>query len=227
MTENSNHSEPGVPSVRETAEAGASEDASRTSHMTLADIRENKALFQCFQLFLKRMLCSENVDFLLALQNYDRLCEFTRDEMRIRREATQIYYSFLHDDAPRRINLSAETMHKLQRRVKRQKVQARMFRSAAREITELLETDSIPKFQNSPEYQVWLDERREALRKEADAELMRSQSLQKAESDGGSKRRWFWQRKKHAEDTDERDRGMSTSSTTSSLSSHNGSIANA
>ncbi|MES1913578.1 MAG: hypothetical protein MHM6MM_005763 [Cercozoa sp. M6MM] len=189
-----------LPAVQENSEELFS-GMSPMSHMLLADIIDNAALFQCFELFLKRLHCNENLDFLLAIRNYEKLVDFTRNEQRIRRYATQIYYSYLHPDAPRHVNLSAATFAKLERRVKRTKVQPLMFRSSKREITDLLEKDSIPKFQDSPEYRVWLEEKREALQKEAEAELARSSTETEAESGGETprverKRRWWWRRRR-------------------------------
>ncbi|MES1906793.1 MAG: hypothetical protein MHM6MM_000030 [Cercozoa sp. M6MM] len=145
-----------------------SSSGSLLTPVTLEQVMRDEMLLQCFGHFLDRIMCRENLDFLLAVRGYERLCELTKKASRSSKAAAQIYYTFLHEDCARPVNLSAESMSKIMRRLqRRKKYQPLMFRSLRKEVQHLLETDSIPKFCRSSEYRVYADERMNELRAEA------------------------------------------------------------
>uniref|UniRef100_A0A8C7XH61 RGS domain-containing protein n=1 Tax=Oryzias sinensis TaxID=183150 RepID=A0A8C7XH61_9TELE len=103
---------------------------------------------KAFREFLKSEFCEENLDFLLACQNFQTL---QRPEER-KKKAAKIYEEFIRDDSPKQVNLDFNTTKVICQSL--QQPGPSCFVVAQKKIFSLMENDSFSRFLQSEHYKV-------------------------------------------------------------------------
>uniref|UniRef100_A0A3P9IW64 RGS domain-containing protein n=1 Tax=Oryzias latipes TaxID=8090 RepID=A0A3P9IW64_ORYLA len=115
---------------------------------SLETLLSKKSGQKAFREFLKSEFCEENLDFLLACQNFQTL---QRPEER-KKKAAKIYEEFIRDDSPKQVNLDFNTTKVICQSL--QQPGPSCFVVAQKKIFSLMENDSFSRFLQSEHYKV-------------------------------------------------------------------------
>jgi hypothetical protein len=112
--------------------------------LSMATLLKSKRMMKIYVAYTKKEHNDENLDFIVAV------------DKKVKKQ--DIYEDFIHEKAPRQVNIKGPTRVKLDDLAKDKKFDQMNFADARKEIVALMERDSLPRFVQTKEFKDLMNE---------------------------------------------------------------------